>query len=114
MARANLFAAEDFRRGVWLTLVSDLAQAYFELLALDVQLDIARNSTAAYQRTYDLFEDRYRFGAASKLETSRAEGALGGAQATIPQIQSAIVAKENQISILLGKPPGPIVRGVPM
>ena len=114
VARANLFAAEDFRRGVWLTLVSDLGQAYFELLALDVQLDIARNSTAAYQRTYDLFEDRYRFGAASKLETSRAEGALGGAQATIPQIQSAIVAKENQISILLGKPPGPIVRGVPM
>ena len=58
VARANLFAAEDFRRGVWLTLVSDLGQAYFELLALDVQLDIARNSTAAYQRTYDLFEDR--------------------------------------------------------
>jgi multidrug efflux system outer membrane protein len=114
VARANLFAAEDFRRGVWLTLASDLAQAYFELLALDVQLDIARNSTDAYQRTYDLFEDRFRFGAASKLETSRAEGALGGAQAAIPQIQSAIVAKENLISILLGKPPGPIVRGTPM
>jgi outer membrane protein, multidrug efflux system len=114
VARANLFASEDFRRGVWLTLVSDLAQAYFELLALDVQLDIAHNSTDAYQRTYDLFEDRYQFGAASKLETSRAEGALGGAQANIPQIQSQIVAKENQISVLLGKPPGPIVRGAPM
>jgi multidrug efflux system outer membrane protein len=114
VARANLFATEDFRRGVWLTLVSDLAQAYFELLALDVLLDIAHNSTDAYQRTYDLFEDRYQFGAASKLETSRAEGALGGAQANIPQIQSQIVAKENQISVLLGKPPGPIVRGAPM
>jgi outer membrane protein, multidrug efflux system len=113
-ARANLFAAEDFRRGVWLTLVSDLAQAYFELLALDVQLDIAHNSTDAYQRTYDLFEDRYQLGVASKLETSRAEGALGGAQANIPQIQSQIVAKENQISVLLGKPPGPILRGAPM
>jgi multidrug efflux system outer membrane protein len=113
-ARANLFAAEDFRRGVWLTLVSDLAQAYFELLALDVRLDIARNSTDAYQRTYDLFLDRFTQGVASRLETSRAEGALGGAQANIPQIQSDIVAKENQISILLGKPPGPIVRGAPM
>jgi len=113
-ARANLFATADFRRGVWLTLVSDLAQAYFELLALDVQLDVTRNSTDAYQRTYDLFLDRFNHGAASKLETSRAEGALGGAQANIPQIQSAIVAKENQISILLGRPPGPIVRGAPM
>src|SRR3989449_8631533 len=65
-ARATLFATEDARRGVWLTLVSDLAQAYFELLALDVRLQIARNSTDAYQRTYDLFLDRFTLGAASK------------------------------------------------
>ena len=113
-ARANLFATEDARRGVWLTLVSDLGQAYFELLALDVRLAIARNSTDAYQRTYDLFLDRFEHGVASRLETSRAQGALGEAQANIPQIESDIVAKENQISILLGKPPGPVVRGRPM
>jgi hypothetical protein len=64
-ARANLFATEDARRGVWLTLVSDLGQAYFELLALDVRLAIARNSTDAYQRTYDLFLDRFEHGVAS-------------------------------------------------
>src|SRR6266705_3206462 len=113
-ARATLLATEDARRGVWLTLVSDLAQAYFELLALDVRLQIARNSTDAYQRTYDLFLDRFQLGAASKLETSRAQGALGEAQANIPQLESDIVAKENQISILLGKTPGPIPRGRPM
>ncbi len=113
-SRATLFATEDARRGVWLTLVSDLAQAYFELLALDVQLQIARNSRDAYQYTFDLFEDRFKAGVASKLETARAEGALGGAEATIPQFESDIVAKENQISILLGRPPGPIVRGTPM
>jgi multidrug efflux system outer membrane protein len=113
-ARANLFATEDARRGVWLTLVSDVAQAYFELLELDVQLRIARNSTDAYQRTYDLFLDRFNLGVASKLETSRAQGALGDAQAAIPQLESSIVAKENQLSILLGKPPGSIARGGPM
>jgi outer membrane protein, multidrug efflux system len=113
-ARATLLATEDFQRGVWLTLVSDLAQAYFELLALDVQLQIAHNSTDAYQRTYDLFLDRFQLGVASKLETARAEGALGGAQATIPQLESNIVAKENQIAILLGKSPTPILRGTPM
>src|SRR5262249_61603312 len=101
-ARATLFATEEAGGGVWLTLVSDLAQAYFELLALDVRLQIARNSTGAYQRTYDLFLDRFNLGVASKLETSRALGALGDAQATIPQFESDIVAKENQISILLG------------
>jgi multidrug efflux system outer membrane protein len=51
---------------------------------------------------------------ASKLETSRALGALGSAQATVPQLESSIVAKENQISILLGKAPSPIARGKPM
>jgi multidrug efflux system outer membrane protein len=113
-ARATLLATEDARRAVWLTLVSDLAQAYFELLALDVRLQIAQDSTAAYQRTYDLFLDRLNLGVASKLETARALGALGEAQATIPQLESDIVAKENQISILLGKAPGPIARGKPM
>src|SRR6266436_3463406 len=113
-ARANLLATEDARRGVWLTLVSDLAQAYFELLALDVRLQIARDSTDAYQSTYNVFQDRLRVGAASKLETSRAEGALGAAQASIPQLESDIVAKENQISILLGRNPAPIPRGLPM
>jgi NodT family efflux transporter outer membrane factor (OMF) lipoprotein len=110
-ARANLFATEDARRGVWLTLVSDVAQAYFELLELDIRLEIARNSTDAYQRTYDLFLDRLNVGVASRLETSRALGALGDAQANIPTLESAIVAKENQISILLGRPPAPIARG---
>ena len=113
-ARAILLATEDARRGVWLTLVSDLAQAYFQLLALDVQLQIAESSTEAYQGTYDLFLDRLNLGVASKLETSRALGALGNAQATIPQLQSSIVARENQISILLGKSPRPIPRGQPM
>ena len=113
-ARANLLATEDARRGVWLTLVSDLAQAYFELLALDVQLQVARDSTDAFQGTYNLFQDRLKGGVASKLETSRAEGALGASQANIPQIESQIVAKENQISILLGKDPAPIPRGTPM
>ena len=113
-ARAALFATEEARRGVWLTLISDLARAYFELLALDVQLQIARDSTQAYQGTYNIFLDRFNVGTASQLETSRALGALGGAQATIPQLESEIVAKENQIRILLGKEPGPILRGRPM
>jgi multidrug efflux system outer membrane protein len=79
-----------------------------------VRLQIARNSTDAYQSTYNVFQDRLQVGVASKLETSRAEGALGAAEASIPQLESDIVAKENQISILLGRSPGPIPRGMPM
>jgi len=113
-AQANLLATADAQRGVLLSLVSDLAQAYFELLALDVNLQIARNSTDAFQSTYNLFKDRLQYGVASELQTSRAQGSLGAAQATIPEVEAKIAAKENQICILLGRTPGPIPRGTPM
>src|SRR6266540_505651 len=51
------------------------------------------------------------FGLASTLETSRAEGALGSAAETIPDLERQIAAKENESSVLLGRNPGPIPRG---
>lgn len=109
--RALFFASEEVQRGVWLSLVSDVAQAYFELRALDVQLQIAKDTSQSFQETYDLFNKKLQGGAASALETSRAEGALANVQATIPDLERQITAKENQISLLLGKNPAPIPRG---
>src|ERR1035438_2727289 len=50
-------------------------------------------------------------GAASGLETSRAEGAWANVLAQIPDLGRQITAKEDQISLLLGRNPGPIPRG---
>ena len=113
-ARAQFLGTEEARRGVLLSLVSNVAQAYFELLELDAQLDIAKRTTASYQGTFNLFRRRLEFGVASTLETSRAEGALGSTAATIPDLESQIASQENQISILLGRNPGPIPRGTPL
>ena len=113
-ANAQLLASEDGRNAVLLSLVSDVAQAYFELIELDARLVIAKQSTDAYQSTYNLFKDRVQFGIASELQTSRAEGALAQAAASIPDLESQITAKENQLSTLLGRNPGPIPRGTPL
>lgn len=110
-ARAELFASEEFRRGVVVTLVSDVAQAYFDLRELDLELEIAQRTTESFQKTLDLFTKRFLLGVASKLETARAEASLASTAAIIPNLERAIVAKENQISILLGRNPGPITRG---
>jgi multidrug efflux system outer membrane protein len=110
-ARAELMATEEGRRGVLLSLVSDVAQAYFELLALDLRLDIARNATASFDRTYTLFRRRFEQGVVSRLETARAEGALRSAAASLPDLERQIAIAENQISVLLGRPPGPVPRG---
>jgi outer membrane protein, multidrug efflux system len=109
-ARARYLASEEARRGVLLALVSDVAIAYFELRELDAELVIARRTTAAFQDTYDLFDRQLRGGAVSALETARAEALLGQVSAQIPEIERAIVAKENQINLLLGRNPQPIPR----
>src|SRR6185369_10641000 len=57
-AVAELLATEEGRRAVLLSLVSEVAQAYFQLIELDTRLAISRQATAAYQGIYDLFKDR--------------------------------------------------------
>ncbi len=113
-ARARYLASEEARRGVLLSLASDVAIAYFELRELDAELEIARRTTAAFQDTYDLFSRRLEGGAASALETSRAEASLGQVAAQIPELERAIVARENQINFLLGRSPQPIPRDAPL
>jgi multidrug efflux system outer membrane protein len=113
-AGAQFLATEEARRGVLLSLVSNVAQAYFELLQLDAQLDIAKRNTASFRGTFNLFQRRLEFGLASTLETSRAEGALGSTASNIPNLERQIAAKENEISTLLGRNPGPIPRGTPL
>ena len=114
VARAQYLASEEARRGVLLSLVSDVASAYFELRELDEDLAIARRTTAAFQETHDLFRRRLEGGAASALETARAEALLGSVSAQIPEIERAIVAKETELNFLLGRNPQPILRDGPL
>jgi outer membrane protein, multidrug efflux system len=110
-ARANLFAQEDVRRGVMLTLVSDVATGYFRLLELDRELVIARESSKTYKDTLDLFTQRFEFGKDSKLPVERAQAAYDSSIANIASLQRARVQQENALSVLLGAYPREIERG---
>src|SRR5213594_4235403 len=109
-ALAAYLATEEGRRGVLLSLVSDVAIAYMDLRELDRELEIAKSTTAAFQGTYELFNRRLEGGAASALETARAEASVAQVAAQIPEIERAIVARETQINFLLGRNPQPIPR----
>jgi multidrug efflux system outer membrane protein len=109
-AQAQLLFAEENRRGVLLTLVSDVAQAYFELLELDLELEIAHSNTEAFRESLRLFTRRYEGGIGSRLDVARAEADMSTTAAQIPEIERQISVKENQISVLLGTNPGPISR----
>lgn len=109
-ARAQYLATDEARRGVMITLVSDVATAYFQLLELDLELQIQRSATNAYAGSYRIFNDRRINGVASKLETDRASAALANAAAVIPQLELNLATTENQLNVLLGRNPGPIKR----
>jgi multidrug efflux system outer membrane protein len=109
-ARAQYLATDEARRGVMITLVSDVATAYFQLLQLDQELEIQRAATNAYAGSYRIFNDRLFNGVASKLETDRAAAALANAAAIIPQLEIQIATTEDQLNVLLGRNLGPIVR----
>lgn len=109
-ARAEYLATDEARRAIATALVSDVATAYFQLLQFDQELAIQRAAKGAYTSSLRLFEDRLQNGVASKLETDRAAAALANAAAAIPRLELSIAITENQLSILLGRNPGPISR----
>ena len=109
-ARAQYLATDEARRAITTALVSDVATAYFQLLQFDQELAIQRTATNAYTSSLRLFEDRLNNGVASKLETDRAAAALANAASIIPRLELSIATTENQLSVLLGRNPGPIAR----
>jgi multidrug efflux system outer membrane protein len=111
-AIADLLATEDGRHAVVLSLVAGVAQAYLELRALDLQLEIARSNAGTRKGTLDLFEARAKGGVASDLEVNQARADLAVTLAAIPQTEMQIWMKEHELSVLLGRAPGPIARGV--
>jgi multidrug efflux system outer membrane protein len=109
-ARAQYLATKEVQRGVAITLVSDVATAYFHLLQYDQELAIQRAATNDYANSYRIFDERQKTGAASKLEPARAAAAFANAAALIPQLEMNVATTENQLNILLGRNPGPIAR----
>jgi outer membrane protein, multidrug efflux system len=113
-ARAQVLAAEDTRQAVLTTLVSDVATAYFDLLELDKELEIAQRTLASRQDSLRLIQVRQQGGIATLLDVRQGEQLVYSAAAVIPDTERLIEQTENQIRLLLGQPPGDVPRGQPL
>jgi multidrug efflux system outer membrane protein len=111
-SRAELLATEDAQQTVILTLVSDVASDYFNLLALDLQLEITHDTVKAQQASVKLTQLRVDHGVATKLDVLQAQQTLDTANAQIPDLERMIGQEEDAISILLGNYPQPVKRGL--
>lgn len=110
-ARATLVASEWARREIITQLIANLASSYFQLRALDLQLEISRRTLASRQDSLRLTRLLAEGGATSMLDVRQAEQLVFTAAAEIPALEQQIEQQENLISVLLGNNPGSVPRG---
>jgi multidrug efflux system outer membrane protein len=113
-ARAEVLAAEENRNAVLMTIVSQVASAYFSLLELDAELEIATRTLATRESSLALIRRRERAGLATSLEVREGEQLVHMAAQELPRIQQRMEQVENEINLLVGRNPGPIARGRPL
>ena len=111
-ARAELLATDDARQTVVLTLVSDVANDYFTLLQLDLQLQITHETVTTQMDSVKLTKLRLEHGVATKLDVLQAQQVLDTANADIPNLEREIGQEEDAINILLGNYPNGVPRGL--
>jgi len=109
-ARADLIASEFARDTTRVTVIANVATAYFNLRALDQLLFVTLRTLEARQKFVDLTRAQFNRGVVSGLDVNRAEASLATTRALVPDLKSQIAQTENLLQVLLGENPAPILR----
>jgi len=111
-ARANLVATQYAQDVVRTTLVADIASNYFSLRQYDQQLDYSEKTLTADKEMLNLNTIKFKGGESAETDVLQAQLLVEQAEAQIISLHQSIEQTENAISILLGRNPGPITRGI--
>jgi outer membrane protein, multidrug efflux system len=113
-AFARYLATEQGQRAVLVSLVGDVSSNYLLLRQLDLELEIARQTVVSNEETVRFYQNRLKGGLSNRLELDTAVANLARTNTLIPQLERQVAFTENGLSLLLGRPPGPIKRGEPL
>jgi multidrug efflux system outer membrane protein len=111
-ARANLRATEWAKQTTYSTLIQSVATDYYQLRTLDAELAITRSTLDARKQSLDLTNKLEQGGANSLADVRQAEQLYYTAQAQIPDLERQVEQQENNLRLLLGEDPGPIIRNI--
>jgi outer membrane protein, multidrug efflux system len=111
-AKANLVATQYGQDVVRTTLVSDIASAYFSLRQYDLQLDYSQKTLEADKEMLNLNTIKFKGGESAETDVLQAQLLVEQSEAQIVTLKQSIEQTENAISILLGRNPGAITRGI--
>lgn len=110
-ARADLLSSEENRRAVIMTLVSQVAESYINLLSLDRQLAQAKDDLRSRGDEVAIFENKFKGGNISGMELAQVKTSYQQVSEAIPDLQREIALQEDALSLLIGRNPGPILCG---
>ncbi len=113
-ARAGYLATEEARRAVHLSLVSDVAVAYFALLQQNEALALAQSSLALRERSLDLLQKGRDIGGAHYYEVQQATGALETARVQLFAAQHQQALARHHLGFLVGQMPAALPAGLPL
>lgn len=102
----------EARRALQMTLVAEVAAAYYELCALDQEQAIVRHTLAARREGVRLAKLRFEGGLTSETSYSQAQVELARTETLLPSLEQKIKIKENDLSFLLGQYSGDVPRGL--
>jgi multidrug efflux system outer membrane protein len=111
-ARAQLLSKAENQRAVILGLVSTVAQTYFDLRGLDYEVEITKRTLKAWDESVRLSELRFKQGVIPKLDLDRFQAERAGTAAQLADLERQVVQTENRLSILLGRRPAEVARGL--
>jgi NodT family efflux transporter outer membrane factor (OMF) lipoprotein len=104
-ADANLLASIANYDDTLVLLTAQVARVYVAIRTAEEQLRIARENLALQERSYEIVDVLYRFGASSELDVQQAQTLLLSTEATIPDLEIALRQAHHALAALLGLPP---------
>ena len=107
---AQFVQAVENRRALQMTLVAQVAQAYFELVALDNELAIVKQTLSAREESVRLARLRFNGGLTSEAVYQQAQVELARTATLVPDLERSIALKENDINFLAGRYPEKVER----
>ena len=110
-ARASYLATEEAQRALQLSLVSDVASAYFALLQHDEALALARANLALREESLDLLARGQQIGAVQDYDVQQATGALESARGTLFAATHQQTLATNRLQFLVGQAPAALPPG---
>ena len=103
-ALQNYFASAQAQRSAELSLVANVATAWFTLQADHASLQLAEATLQTYEDSQRLTELSHDAGIASALELQQSRTATDGARVTLAQNQRQLAQSRNALQLVLGAP----------